>query len=111
MAELTAVWITSWFAELKQLLGVELGAISRFITAASGCGAALQAELLFFVMRLCHEHATAGTAVRAMQCRVVVPSATGAPTERDATGMEVLQQLLGHHCSEEARACACAILG
>lgn len=90
---------------------MELGAISRFITAASGCGATLQTELLFLVMQLCHKHTPAVTVVRAMHCRVVVPSATGAPAERDATGLEVLQQLLGHNCSEEARACACAVLG
>lgn len=98
-------------AELKQLAGVQLGGVQRFITSATGCGPAMQAELLFLVMRLCQEHPPAVAAVRAMRCRVVIPSATGAPAEQDATGVEVLQQLLGHNCSEAARACACSVLG
>lgn len=98
-------------AEWKQLLGVQLGAVRRFLTLAAGCGPALQGELVFLVMRLCHEHAACIAEVRGLNCRVVAPDATGAPVEQDVCGVALLQQLLGHNRSEVARACACSVLG
>eukprot|EP00892_Ulva_mutabilis_P003589 jgi/Ulvmu1/1601/UM111_0029.1 len=97
--------------EWKELLGVQLGAIQRFLTLSASCGAALQAELVFLVMRLCTGHASCIDAVRHLHCRVVVPDATGALSQHDTSGVQLLLQLLGHSSPVVARACACALLG
>jgi hypothetical protein len=97
-------------AELQQLLGLDLGAIVRFLSLAVSSSGRLQGELSFLVMRLCANCPAALRAICSLKCTVVVTDSAGAPKDQLFSGLELVKRLL-HNGTELSRACACGLLG
>jgi hypothetical protein len=97
-------------AELQQLLGVDLGCISSFLSMAVSSSDRLQDELSLITMRLCCNNPAALRAVCSQRRKVAVSDAAGAPTDLEATGLDLVKRLLLNG-SELSRACACGLLG
>jgi hypothetical protein len=97
-------------AELQQLLGLELGAISSFLSLAANSSDRLQGELTLLVMRLCANCPAALRAVCSLRRKVVTTDSAGAPNDQQVSGLELVKRLLLNG-TELSRACACGLLG